>query len=228
MKKKAVVAVAVLISGMGVFSEKIAGQDNFDGTQLFLSRKISEEKNMDNQVWGIVNRETAAYPGLVDRSLNDETDSLGILKSSKTDYVFGMYRGGLKGASTLTYTFDVGNLTDLRLSMDWAAMGDLPAPGITVTASIDGSAPDTVFEMGYANNNPVYKMEGGRTVTAVRGAVAMVNGVKQGQILNDFATVTSKISGTGSVLTITFTMTGKGALRVYALDNLLLTGTPVQ
>ena len=48
-----------------------------------------------------------------------------------------------------TWTFDVTGHADLAVSMDWAAMGDMPDMGITVEASLDGEAPSTIFKVGF-------------------------------------------------------------------------------
>ena len=205
------------------------GYDNFDGDACYLSRSNSSPGNTTGLTWDIVSRTNVAYDGFVDTSLylvdgraGDGADTLGIKKSTKTDFVFGMYRGGLTAPRTLTYVFDISGAEGLCLSMDWAACGDLPSPGITVAASIDGGTAQTVFEIQYAADNPVYVMEDGREVSYARSALALTNGTAAGRIDNEFKTFVSQIDGSGNELTVTLCMTSTGAARPYALDNLVV------
>lgn len=223
-------AVVSIITAIPASAAYEIGWDDFDSPGNYLSRINSSPIHTSGAVWEVIDRSSVLYNGFPDTSLfavnggpGDGTDVLGILKSTKTDKVFGMYRGGLNGARTLTYTFDVEGFDGLRLSMDWAACGDLPTPGIKVTASIDGGAEETIFEIGHSSTSPVYVMEDGRIITSyARRALVIANGVQVGELTNAFQPFVGSIAGSGSVLTVTISMTSTGAGRPYAFDNLVL------
>jgi hypothetical protein len=235
MKKRFFITATGLMAGFCWAAQPVLiGQDNFDGTSTYLSRTITKEANTANTTWGIVNRSTVAYQGMADTSKyladgspGDGTDVQGFLKSTKTDKFFGLYRGGAGGARTLTYTFGIAGYTNLNLAMDWAASGDIPDPGITMTYSIDGAAPTTIFMIGTSRKAWVETMEDGRKSTRPRRAAVTVNGVAGTSLSDIFQTCTPKIAGTGSVLTLTLTMAGTTGPAAFGMDNLKLYGTVI-
>jgi len=222
---------AGLMAGFCWSAEPVSiGQDDFDGTSTYLSRSFTTA-NTSTLSWAIVNRTTAndyindTSKVQADGSAGDGTDVAGFLESTKTDSFFGLYRGGLTAPRTLTYTFDIAGYTNLNLAMDWAASGDIPDPGITMTASIDGAAAQSIFVIGSSGTAWTETMEDGRTFLRNRSASATVNGVAGTSLSDVFQTYNPTIAGTGSVLTVTFTMTSSVGGPSYGMDNLKLYGT---
>jgi len=230
IKKISMVGVCMMTLTGAAQTAVIIGQDNFDGTSTYLSRSFKAANNQA-VTWAIVNRTNAKDPiNDISKyrafgSAGDGTDNDGFLKSTKTDSFFGLYRGGATAPRTLTYTFDIAGYTDLNLAMDWAASGDIAPPGITMTYSIDGSAPTTIFVIGTAPTKWVQTMEDGRSVTNNRSATVTVNDVAGTSLSEFFQTYTPMIAGTGSVLTLTLSMTSGTAGPAYGMDNLELYGT---
>jgi len=212
-------------------SAKRIGGDDFDGGANYLTRSFSERINTSAFTWDIVNRTNVQCQAIIDTSeytasggIGDGTDTVGFLKSDKTDNFFGLYRGN---GRTLTYTFDVAGYTNLSIGMDWAAAGDIPPPGITVTASIDGAPAQTVFEITYSTSPPTYVMENGASVTNNRSAVGHENGVAASTLLNRFGSFAAKIDGSGSTLTLEISMSSGVSGPAYGMDNLTLYGLKI-
>jgi hypothetical protein len=236
---KSVLLLTVAASMAGFFScaaqSVLIGQDNFDGTATYLTRGSSLTNNSSTVTWEVVNRSNVQSAQMLDTSkylangsAGDGTDTLGFLKSTKTDSFFGLYRGGLTAARTLTYTFNIAGYTNLNLAMDWAATGDIPDPLITMDYSIDGAAAKTNFVIGVqANANWVQTMEDGRSVTNARAGKVTVNGVAGTSLSDVFQTYTPTITGTGSVLTVTLKMATSSTLCAFGMDNLKLSGTAI-
>jgi hypothetical protein len=223
------VGVCMLFSASAQAS--LIGKDDFE-TPTPLGTN-SDVQNRINLVWSVVNRATVADAHVIDTSAaaggivaQDAVDNDGFLDSTKTDRFFAIYRGAaLGGPRTLTYTFDISGFKDLYLSMDWAASGDVPDPGITMACSIDGAAPATIFRVGTSNTNWSETMETGAVVTNARSATVTVNGAADRSLTDLFQTYQAAIGGTGSVLTVTLTMASGVAGPAYGLDNLELHGT---
>jgi len=233
MKKGFFITATGLMAGFCWAAQPVLiGQDNFDGTTTYLSRSF-KAANTEVLSWAIVNRTTAndyindTSKVLADGSAGDGTDDTGFLKSTKTDSFFGLYRGGAGTPRTLTYTFDIAGYTNLNLAMDWAATGPIADPGITMTCSIDGAAPTAIFVIGAGRPAWVETMEDGREFTRPRSATVTVNGVAGTSLSEIFQTYTPMIAGTGSVLTLTLTMTSSVGDRAYGMDNLKLYGTVI-
>jgi len=179
-----------------------------------------------------VSRATVASDYVIDTSVAaggavalNVADTTGFLESTKTDNFFGMYRGGLTAPRTLTYTFNVAGYTNLNLAMDWVASGDIPDPGITITCSLDGAAAQTVFTVGTVSTAWNETMENGTVLAHPRSAKVTVNGVTTNSLSDVFQTYNPVIAGTGSVLTVTFSMTSSVGGPAYGMDNLKLYGT---
>jgi len=230
IRKISMVGGCILLAGAA--QAALIGQDNFDGTFTYLSRTINNEVNTVTATWGIVNRTTVAYDGMVDTSKflvngnpGDGTDTLGFIDSTKTDNFFGMYRSG--ATRTLVYTFDISGYTDLSLSMDWATSGDIAATGLTVSYSIDGSAATEIFGIDRQSTKWTETMEDGREVTNNRRAAVAVNGVAGTPLTDVFQTYSPTIAGTGSTLTVTIVLgSTTGGWGGYGMDNLELYGIP--
>jgi len=232
MKSRFFITATGLMAGFCWAAQPVLiGQDNFDGTSTYLTRTITDGINNSLTTWGIVNRSTVAYQGMVDTSKflvngdpGDGTDTLGFIDSSKTDNFFGMYRSG--ASRTLVYTFDISGYTDLSLSMDWATSGDIVPVGLTMSYSIDGSDDTEIFRIGNASTAWTETMEDGRTVTNSRRATVRVNGEVGTPVTDVFQTYSPTIAGTGSTLTVTIVLgSTTGGWGGFGMDNLELYGT---
>jgi hypothetical protein len=211
-----------------IAGERLIGQDDFDGSQNFLSRTFSSTVNNASATWDIVNRSTVQNPDILDTTLflqngsaGDTNDSIGYLESTKTDNFFGIERGGSK---TLTYTFDISGYTNLNVAMDWVA-SDNYLSTVTVTALIDGRSTQEVFSVRKNTTDASYTMENGRVVSANNSAQGYVNGVTNAIIYDQFVTFKPTISGAGSNLTLIISQPDSLSGEL-GLDNLKLYGTP--
>ncbi|WPJ96272.1 malectin domain-containing carbohydrate-binding protein [Coraliomargarita algicola] len=207
----------------------LIGRDDFDGTETFLSKVNSNPTNRGALVWDSVSRATVAEQAVIDTSVSaggliglNTGDVDGFLESTKTDHFFAMYRGGVSAARTLTYTFDISGSTYLSLSMDWACSGYIHEPLISVTYSIDGADPTTIFSVGSSAEDWTETMEDGREVLNGRSATVTANGEVANPLTDRFQTYTPKITGSGSVLTVTITMGSGVGGPAYGLDNIAL------
>ncbi len=168
-------------------------------------------------------------------------DTLGIVPfagpsgRNATDHFFGTNdvknTDNPDGGGTAVWTIDIGGLSNLSLSAIFSAMSDFEAGdnSHTFTASIDGSAAQTLFAID-ANNDAAfqYTMEGGALVS-LDDPLEITDDFGTRVIDNTFSTTgTSLISGTGSVLTLTYTGgVNNGSLEPFAFDNLILRDDPL-
>jgi len=155
--------------------------------------------------------------GIVDRDVDSD---FGIILPERTDLFLGFAdtdnNDNTEGDVSVTWTVSAAGLTDLSLSFEIAAMGDFePSDLLTVTASFDGGAEETIF----TNDNPnegtfVYTLDDGSTVPLDDPFVI------GGQfVVNEFQTFNFPISGSGSELTLTLNYNTNGAGEVLAIDN---------
>jgi hypothetical protein len=207
------------------------GQDDFDGTSSYASRIVANELDNGNVCFKIVNRDTIVTDEIIDTSVAaggvvglDSTDTIGFLGTNKTDNIFGMYRAG--ASRTLTYTFDIASLTNLNLSMDWAASGSLLDKDVSMTCSIDGAPATTNFIVGTTTPGWDETMDSGTVINNARSGLVLVNGVATNSLTDAFQTYTVPLDGTGSTLSLTFVMTSTvGNFGGMGIDNLKLFGT---
>ncbi|MDF7823872.1 hypothetical protein P4B35_07590 [Pontiellaceae bacterium B12227] len=212
----------------------VIGKDDNDGDTLYLSRVSSGTRQDTAVTWAICNRSNVANPDFVDASLfladgtptTNTTDVLGFLESTKTDNIFGMYRGGLAPQGELVYTFDINQYTNLNMEVDFAATGDLFDKNIQIAYSIDGGTTNTILDIGQLNANWIQTMEDGRSVTNTRTGTVTVNGVGAANLSDDFQTYAPTMAGTGSELTVIVSMgSSVGGNYAFGMDNLKLFGT---
>jgi hypothetical protein len=228
------VGVAVWLATPGF--ALVIGFDDFDGGGIYLSRTIVPDNSALNgafpgsiyDVFGITDR-TVNYDFADDSAGSYPADTFGILKTGKTDKVFGvedlLNPDNPGGTGTGTWTFNVAGYTNLALVIDFAAMGDFETANDSymLTASIDGGPAQTIFASVIREDidNYVYTLESGTTV--MLNDPVEVNGVI---INNNFQTLSAAIAGTGSVLTVQFNATNDGGSEVFIFENLTVTGVP--
>jgi hypothetical protein len=230
--RKIVYALSVYLLMVVGVQASLIGRDNFDGTTNYLTKVNSDTRNSTSLTWSEVSRATVNAAPVIDTSVQaggavvyDAADILGFLGTNKTDKVFGLHRGGNR---TLTYTFNIAGYTNLNLAMDWAASGNFNTdPGITMTASIDGGAIQSIFTVGSSTTDWIEKMDDGRAVTNGYSASVALNGAAGTSLSDVFKTYTPTIAGTGSVLTLTLKMISTTAGYSLGMDNLALSGTAI-
>jgi hypothetical protein len=214
----------------------IIGFDDFDGGGTYLSRTIVPDNSPRNgafpgsiyDVFGTTDR-TVNFDFADDSAGSYPADTFGILKTGKTDKVFGVEDltnpDNPGGTGTGTWTFNIAGYTDLALVADFAAMGDFETSNdsYVLTASIDGGPAQTIFASVIREDidNYPYTLESGTVVTL--SDPVQVNGVI---INNNFQTLSAVIGGTGNVLTIQFSAMNDGGSEVFIFENLTVTGVP--
>jgi hypothetical protein len=211
--------------------QTLLGYDDYE-TSNYLTRDIATPRNTGGFTWGAVTRATVLAAQVIDSSKFSQTggsgdgvDTLGFLKSTKTDGVFAMYR---VGDAMVTYTFDVAGYQNLNVGMDWACTGNMPDLGITVTAALDGGAPQMIFRISSATDGSVtYVMEDGTNVVEDKYATALINGEVVGVLKNDFENFEASIKGIGKTLTLTIQQLQGLGNRAVGLDNLRVYGDSV-
>jgi len=137
----------------------------------------------------------------------------------------------LDGGGSAVWTIDISGLSNLSLTAVFSAMGDYEAGDNAhmFTASIDGGSAQTLFSID-ANEEDFqegsefqYTLEDG-AVALFEDPLEITDSFGTRVIDNSFTTTgTSVISGTGSVLTITYTAgVNNGSNEPFAFDNLVL------
>jgi hypothetical protein len=151
-------------------------------------------------------------------------DSLGIIKEGNTDEFFGVtdtVNGDTLGAPvTATWEFDISSATGaLGLSIDIGAMGDFEASDTFVWEySIDGGPTLTAFSNTVDEaGDYTYTLDGGASFT-----------LNDPMLVDDLATFSTALAGSGSTLTLTLTASTDGGSEAFAFQNLIITsgGTP--
>lgn len=150
-------------------------------------------------------------------------DSLGMIKTGNTDVFFGVTdteNPDNSGPVSAIWVFDISGASNLGLSIDMGAMGDFETSDtLEWTYSIDGGTASTAFT-GVVDEagSHTYTMEGGSSFTLSDPML-----VQETILTNDLATFGTLISGTGSQLTVTLTMSTNGGTEAFAFQNLVVT-----
>jgi hypothetical protein len=193
------------------------GSDDFDGNPHGLTRQITNPANTLARVWGISDRKNFTNQSILDTSLykangsnGDATDTIGFLKSNKTDKFFGISLLNETDGKKLIYTMDISGYTKLAMTMDFAIAGQNNRLRGHATARIDGGEAIPIFETARnPNYSPIYLMEDDREVANdVAMSYKSYNGTGgTGILYNDFDqnSVFLSIPGEGQQLTIEFT-----------------------
>jgi len=232
-----VMTIALVIGGvMEAKAQTDVFTDTFDAAPTNGAVRILSPDNSamggtfgdSNDVFGIVDRNING--NFADDSVANGGDTTGIIPASKTDFFLGFEdtsnsdNPNADGVVSVIWTAPIAGLTDLSLSFDIAVMGDFEtADVLSFTASIDGSAEETLFTSVVDNDGSfTYTFEDGSTV--VLDDPLTING----QIVsNVFQTFTFPISGTGTQLTLTLNYDTDAEGEVHAIDNVSVTATGV-
>ncbi len=210
--------------------------DDFDTSMNLLSRTITPDLS-GNSIPGTFPGSRFDVFGIVDRNVNfdfaDDSagsfppDTFGILKTGKTDKVFGvedlLNNDNPSASGSAVWVFDISGYTDLFISIDFAAMGDFEDANdsFLFTASIDGGPAIPLFSSDVREDlDQTYTMESGTQV--VLNDPLAINNVL---LSNSLQTLQSGISGTGSLLTVQFAAMSDGGGEVFLFDNLRIGGT---
>ena len=212
---------------------QVVGSDDFDGGGMFMSRTFTPDL-LGNPIPGTFTTSNFDVFGIVDRFVNfeipDDTlinpDFGGLVPSTKTDNFFCVLDllndENMDGTGTLVYEFDVSGATNLEFSADFGARGDFEDTDfIIVTASIDGGTPQVLIELlADEEDVHIYAYEDGVTTEELADPMK-IDGVI---VDNNIANFSAPISGTGSVLTLTFDCSNNGGDETMVVDNLEITG----
>ncbi len=141
-------------------------------------------------------------------------DVLGFAGQTKPDGFFGITdnvnSSNPTGTNTADFVFNISGFTNLTMSLDFAAMGTfLSTDTLLVSYDIDGGGFSPVFSgAAVAGANQNYVMDSAAAV--VLADPYSINGT----ILDDnFQTLVANIAGSGSVLTVRATGSGRRGLR---------------
>ena len=228
---------ALVIGGaMEARGQAIVFTDTFDAPPSNGAMRVLSPDNSatggtfgnSTDVFGIVDRTINGF--FADDSVANGGDSIGIILPSKTDLFLGFQdtsnndNSNPGGEVSVTWTVSVASLIDLNLSFEIAAMGDFEtADVLSFTASIDGSAEETLF-------TSVVDNDGAFTYTLDDGSTVELNDplTINGQIVsNEFQTFSFPISGSGSQLTLTLNYDTDAESEVHAIDNVSVTASGV-
>ena len=210
--------------------------DDFDGGDVnLISRTIDPDNSARNgqfpgsrfDVFGITDR-TVNFDFADDSAGSFPPDSFGILRTGKTDNVFGVEDltndDNTAGAGAAAWQFDISGFVDLVLSIDFAAIGDFESSNdrFVFSASIDGGATFDLFTSSVDEDGDLtYTFESGTTNTI--NDPLQINGTT---LSNVFQTLSASIVGSGSLLTLNLIAGSDGGSEVFVFDNLTIDGTP--
>jgi len=227
-----VFGVAGLLGAGSMAQGAVVGAAVTAGSDNFLSQTISADYTIPGDMFGIRSTLAPGTPGLpfaIQDSSNGTfpTDTQGIIEDpADTAPFFGVVdtiNGAETNEGTAEWTFDISSvISDLTLSIDFAAMGDFESSNDThsFTYSIDAGASTGVFtiavdEAGSQN----YTMASG-TAVSLNDPIT-VNGTA---LTNAFTTFSESLVGTGSVLTLSYTGGQDGGSEAFAFRNVIVEG----
>ncbi len=232
MAQSLAIATALTIGGaMEVDAQTPVFTDTFDAAPTNGATRVLAPDN--SATGGIFSDDNFDVFGIVDRNVNGDfaDDSVadmgdvGLIASDKTDLFLGFAdtanRDNETGDVSVTWTASTAGATGLSVSFEIAAMGDFePGDAMTMTASFDGGAAETLFTSTLDD-------DGVFTYVLQSGAMVDLNDpfVIDGTVVsNVFQTFTFPITGSGTQLTLTLNYNTNGGNEPVAIDNLLVTG----
>ncbi len=153
-------------------------------------------------------------------------DRQGIIGEDNLDAFFGVTDtvngNNTSGDASASWTFDISGAENLTLSIDMGAMGDFEATDtFTWSYQIDDGLMMTAFQSAVDE-------DGGQTYTLDSGTVITLDDpmLVDGTVLsNDLQTLTTALSGTGSVLTLTLEANTDGGTEAFAFQNIAIEGS---
>lgn len=182
--------------------------------------------------WGVYSFATSTAFGIIDESGAScdpvfATDNQGFIGCDFVGNYFGVVdleNNEFSGEASVQWDFNITGATDMTVCIDMAAMGDFESAGdaFNFFYSIDGSTPTPLFtssvdEAGSQN----YTMDDS-DVFSINDPLLM-----DGTMLDEnFQTLSKAIAGTGSVLSIILIAETDGGSEAFALDNIVIKGTP--
>ena len=198
----------------------------------FLSQSIAADYTNGGDMFGIRSVGMPGTPGLPFAIADDSagsfpTDTQGIIDTNSD---FGRFFGAVdtvngngNDTETAIWTFDIAGFSDLSVDIDFAAMGDFDDSDVhRFVWSIDGSPGAPLFSNSIDTDGfATYTLAGGAMVD-LDDPMSM-NGT---ELSNVFQTLSSSISGTGSVLSIAYSGTTDGGSEAFAFRNMVIRGIP--
>lgn len=231
-KIKLAILASLLLFASPTFGQ-IVGMDDFDGGEMFLTRTFTPDLS-GNPIPGTFPSSNFDVFGIVDRNVNLDLqdDSLidpgftGMFPTTVTDMFLAhedlSNDDNPDNTGIVEYAIDISGASNLMFSIDIAAFGDFETSNDfnSITASIDGSTPETLIELIVDEDaTQTYTYENGSTEDFADPMT--VNGTF---LDNSFQNFGVPITGTGSMLTLTFSFGGNGGNEVIAFNNMLVEG----
>ncbi len=231
-------ATLSLLAALPVQAQTLFAYDDFDSSINLVSRTITPDLS-GNPLPGTFPGSRFDVFGIVDRNVNfdfaDDSagsfppDQFGILKTRKTDRVFGvedlLNPDNSSGIGSAIWVFDIRGYTNLLISIDFAAMGDFETANDShrFTVSLDGGPEQDVFLSSVREDlDQTYTLESGTKV--VLNDPMAINGIL---LDNNLKRISSQIQGAGSLLTLRFFSSTDGGSEVFLFDDIRLYGTQV-
>lgn len=170
------------------------------------------DRSIDNLPYDILDDSISVYPADY-QGIVDELDMAPFFAVCDTVNGIG------SDTEVATWTFDITGLTNLGISIDMAAMGDFEAEDIlSFTAKIDNGPEQVIFQNTVNEAGEyTYTMAGGSSYPYPDPM--LMNGVL---LNNNFQTLVEPVSGSGSVLTLTFSGIMNGSAEAFAFRNVLV------
>ena len=222
----------------------IVAGDDLDGGHI---NRISYTQNPVDFVVGSGDMFGIRSSGALTSAMADDTvanvsggginasDTRGVIGQAKSDNFFGVI--DLKnpenpsGTGTATWEFSIIGFDNLVLSIDAGAMGDFEGTEFfTFSVSIDGTPPtDVINFLANTTDSQTYRPLDIGTVTALDDPLEF-SGTKLDKTdpaTGALDTFTNFISGTGSVLTLTFSAAQDAGSEAFAFDNIVIEGDAI-
>lgn len=153
------------------------------------------------------------------------SDTVGIIGETDSDQFFGIVdteNADNSGPVTAEWVFDISGASDLSLSIDMAAMGDFESSdSFSWEYSLDGGATFTTAFVSSVDE------AASQTYTLDSGTVVMLDDpmlVGATMLNNDFQTLTTDITGSGSELILRLTAETNGGTEAIAFRNIDIQG----
>ncbi|HMQ48504.1 MAG TPA: lamin tail domain-containing protein [Saprospiraceae bacterium] len=229
-----ILALALML-GHQAAGQIIASQDfesplNLNGTTATPTLNSFSDAG---DAWGVYSFASTTALGIRDdsgascTSTAFPTDNQGFIGCDFVGNYFGIVdleNNDFSGQANASWSFNIAGATDMTVCIDMAAMGDFESTGdaFNFFYSIDGNTPTPLFTSSVNEaGNQGYTMDDGDVFTL--DDPLLMNGVLLDE---NFQTFSKAIAGTGSVLTIILFAQNDGGTEAFALDNIVIKGTP--
>lgn len=227
-------ALVLLALAAPSFATTLVGRAVSPSGDLGVNSFVSDtDYTIPGDMFGIRSTATPGTPGLpfaIQDVSPDFGDSQGIIDdapgSVDDDPFFGVVdtvNGSGTDVNTATWEFDISSvISNLSVSIDFAAMGDFEDPGdfFDFEYAIDGAPLQPLFTSSInEDTDQAYTMADGTGV--VLDDPVLINGTL---LSNSFVTLSETIAGTGTTLELVFSAEANGGSEAFAFRNVEVTG----